>query len=279
MGAWDQSKLEKETRIAQRSAGDGRGPVSLKGVRQSGNPAFLTGIRRSIEKREAILGFNQKPEGGDLSSTHLYAFIGFLPVSVRLVHACARFLHGLCMTIVEAQAVLPQALISFTAILCRLFGQMSARVGRVSPRDWKQMTYAPERACRGGPRQQKSPRLLHTQPQKMGFSSGGCRGRTSFLCLFARPFSPVPRLRGCPPSSAPFRPCCPARTLQGCRRAARMNPQHALVPRLRLGTHCPQAPPAYHGPQSLTTSIDPGLRVSFSIAFVKSQDLASGPHS
>ena len=51
MEAWDQSKLEKEPRVAQRSAGDGREQVSLKRERQSGNPAFLTGIRRSIEKR------------------------------------------------------------------------------------------------------------------------------------------------------------------------------------------------------------------------------------
>ena len=58
--AWEESKLEKETRTAQRSAAEGRETVGLKRERQAGNPALLMGVFRCIVKRDGMLGLNQK---------------------------------------------------------------------------------------------------------------------------------------------------------------------------------------------------------------------------
>ena len=57
---WEESKLEKETRTAQRSGAEGHETVGLKRERRSRNPAFLTGIFRCIAKRDAMLGLTQK---------------------------------------------------------------------------------------------------------------------------------------------------------------------------------------------------------------------------
>jgi hypothetical protein len=56
---WEESKLEKETRTAQRSGAEGRETVALKRERQAGNPALLMGVFRCIAKRDAMLGLNQ----------------------------------------------------------------------------------------------------------------------------------------------------------------------------------------------------------------------------
>ncbi|MGO8745328.1 MAG: hypothetical protein ACLQNE_05010, partial [Thermoguttaceae bacterium] len=57
---WEESKLEKETRTAQRSKPEGRETVALKRERQAGNPALLMGVFRCIAKRDAMLGLTQK---------------------------------------------------------------------------------------------------------------------------------------------------------------------------------------------------------------------------
>ena len=57
---WEESKLEKETRTAQRSGPEGRETVGLKRERQAGNPALLMGVFRCIAKRDAMLGLTQK---------------------------------------------------------------------------------------------------------------------------------------------------------------------------------------------------------------------------
>ena len=57
---WEESKLEKETRTAQRSGAEGRETVALKRERQAGNPALLMGVFRCIAKRDAMLGLTQK---------------------------------------------------------------------------------------------------------------------------------------------------------------------------------------------------------------------------